>query len=54
MDTTEDLLRDILFELREINRKLDSLDTGVGQITTYGMCDLSDVKNAIGDLLAHG
>lgn len=50
----EDLLRDILFELKEINRKLSSLDNGVDKITACGMCDLSDVKDAVESIAIGG
>lgn len=54
MDTLEDVMRQVLKELQEMNRKLDGLNSEVEKITAYGTCDLSEVRNAVEAITANG
>lgn len=50
MDVMEELLRQILQELQEMNKKLVELNGEVEKITGYGTADLLDVKNELFDV----
>lgn len=54
METSEDILRQVLKELQEMNRKLDGLNSEIERITAYGTCDLSDVRNAVETITGNG